>query len=248
MFLWLNLKNLEPNSSYNVWYSTSDLTVNWNVLNRDILYVSPSVSLVKPMFSTFVPFLEVLKLSRLTNAFLSRLFSVLPLPKVSTGGRPIYYVSSRRDVFTPMKLPKYTLPKVECLIHTCSMGTKNLPRTVLFPFWIITSIDVSFWQNPLFPEIWQALLRMLMPAGASRYYPKLAFSRASMTIKRFIQSSSPRSLKHAPGDPRAAWGRWNSLAASMWFCCLGPNDKLNLRLIRIFAVRRSCEEKQGGWE
>lgn len=33
-------------------------------------------------------------------------------PKVSTGGRPIYYVSSRRDLFTPMKLPKYTLPKV----------------------------------------------------------------------------------------------------------------------------------------
>ncbi|KTG35305.1 hypothetical protein cypCar_00002588, partial [Cyprinus carpio] len=32
--------------------------------------------------------------------------------QVSTGGRPIYYVSSRRDVFTPMKLPKYTLPKV----------------------------------------------------------------------------------------------------------------------------------------
>uniref|UniRef100_A0A8C1UAF1 VPS10 domain-containing receptor SorCS2 n=1 Tax=Cyprinus carpio TaxID=7962 RepID=A0A8C1UAF1_CYPCA len=33
--------------------------------------------------------------------------------QVSTGGRPIYYVSSRRDVFTPMKLPKYTLPKLQ---------------------------------------------------------------------------------------------------------------------------------------
>lgn len=32
--------------------------------------------------------------------------------KVSTAGRPIYYVSAKRDVFTPMKLPKYTLPKV----------------------------------------------------------------------------------------------------------------------------------------
>lgn len=32
--------------------------------------------------------------------------------KVSTAGRPIYYVSAKREVFTPMKLPKYTLPKV----------------------------------------------------------------------------------------------------------------------------------------
>ena len=32
--------------------------------------------------------------------------------KVSTAGRPIYYVSAKRDVFNPMKLPKYTLPKV----------------------------------------------------------------------------------------------------------------------------------------
>ncbi|TSK17889.1 VPS10 domain-containing receptor SorCS1 [Bagarius yarrelli] len=32
--------------------------------------------------------------------------------QVSTSGRPIYYVSSRRDLFTPMKLPKYTLPKI----------------------------------------------------------------------------------------------------------------------------------------
>lgn len=32
--------------------------------------------------------------------------------QVSTGGKPIYYVSAKRDVFTPMKLPKYTLPKV----------------------------------------------------------------------------------------------------------------------------------------
>nr|XP_055060541.1 VPS10 domain-containing receptor SorCS1 isoform X1 [Misgurnus anguillicaudatus] len=38
--------------------------------------------------------------------------------QVSTGGRPIYYVSSRRDVFTPMKLPKYTLPKVLHVIGT----------------------------------------------------------------------------------------------------------------------------------
>lgn len=32
--------------------------------------------------------------------------------KVSTAGKPIYYVSAKRDVFTPLKLPKYTLPKV----------------------------------------------------------------------------------------------------------------------------------------
>ncbi|KAA0721963.1 VPS10 domain-containing receptor [Triplophysa tibetana] len=38
--------------------------------------------------------------------------------QVSTGGRPIYYVSSRRDVFTPMKLPKYTLPKGLHVIST----------------------------------------------------------------------------------------------------------------------------------
>uniref|UniRef100_A0A8C2K313 VPS10 domain-containing receptor SorCS2 n=1 Tax=Cyprinus carpio TaxID=7962 RepID=A0A8C2K313_CYPCA len=38
--------------------------------------------------------------------------------QVSTGGRPIYYVSSRRDVFTPMKLPKYTLPKDLHVIST----------------------------------------------------------------------------------------------------------------------------------
>uniref|UniRef100_A0A8B9LDH9 VPS10 domain-containing receptor SorCS2 n=1 Tax=Astyanax mexicanus TaxID=7994 RepID=A0A8B9LDH9_ASTMX len=38
--------------------------------------------------------------------------------QVSTGGRPIYYVSSRRDLFTPMKLPKYTLPKDLHVIST----------------------------------------------------------------------------------------------------------------------------------
>lgn len=36
--------------------------------------------------------------------------------KVSTAGRPIYYVSAKRDVFTPMKLPKYTLPKVTSIL------------------------------------------------------------------------------------------------------------------------------------
>ncbi|XP_026160034.1 VPS10 domain-containing receptor SorCS1 isoform X2 [Mastacembelus armatus] len=36
--------------------------------------------------------------------------------QVSTAGRPIYYVSAKRDVFTPMKLPKYTLPKAPQLL------------------------------------------------------------------------------------------------------------------------------------
>ncbi|XP_041839240.1 VPS10 domain-containing receptor SorCS1 isoform X3 [Melanotaenia boesemani] len=38
--------------------------------------------------------------------------------QVSTAGRPIYYVSAKRDVFTPMKLPKYTLPKELHVIST----------------------------------------------------------------------------------------------------------------------------------
>ncbi|XP_077936797.1 VPS10 domain-containing receptor SorCS1 isoform X4 [Gasterosteus aculeatus] len=38
--------------------------------------------------------------------------------QVSTAGRPIYYVSAKRDVFTPMKLPKYTLPKDLHVIST----------------------------------------------------------------------------------------------------------------------------------
>ncbi|XP_026864207.2 VPS10 domain-containing receptor SorCS1 isoform X2 [Electrophorus electricus] len=38
--------------------------------------------------------------------------------QVSTGGRPVYYVSSKRDLFTPMKLPKYTLPKGLHVIST----------------------------------------------------------------------------------------------------------------------------------
>ncbi|XP_053184758.1 VPS10 domain-containing receptor SorCS1 [Scomber japonicus] len=38
--------------------------------------------------------------------------------QVSTAGRPIYYVSATRDVFTPMKLPKYTLPKDLHVIST----------------------------------------------------------------------------------------------------------------------------------
>uniref|UniRef100_A0A671V1G6 VPS10 domain-containing receptor SorCS2 n=1 Tax=Sparus aurata TaxID=8175 RepID=A0A671V1G6_SPAAU len=38
--------------------------------------------------------------------------------QVSTAGRPIYYVSAKRDVFTPMKLPKYTLPKNLHVIST----------------------------------------------------------------------------------------------------------------------------------
>lgn len=37
---------------------------------------------------------------------------MVSLLEVSTAGKPIYYVSAKRDVFTPMKLPKYTLPKV----------------------------------------------------------------------------------------------------------------------------------------
>ncbi|CAB1417050.1 unnamed protein product [Pleuronectes platessa] len=38
--------------------------------------------------------------------------------QVSTAGRPIYYVSAKRDVFNPMKLPKYTLPKDLHVIST----------------------------------------------------------------------------------------------------------------------------------
>ncbi|XP_032380284.1 VPS10 domain-containing receptor SorCS1 isoform X1 [Etheostoma spectabile] len=38
--------------------------------------------------------------------------------QVSAAGRPIYYVSAKRDVFTPMKLPKYTLPKDLHVIST----------------------------------------------------------------------------------------------------------------------------------
>ncbi|XP_016890793.1 VPS10 domain-containing receptor SorCS1 isoform X4 [Cynoglossus semilaevis] len=38
--------------------------------------------------------------------------------QVSTGGKPIYYVSAKRDVFTPMKLPKYTMPKDLHVIST----------------------------------------------------------------------------------------------------------------------------------
>uniref|UniRef100_A0A8C9TDU8 Sortilin related VPS10 domain containing receptor 1 n=1 Tax=Scleropages formosus TaxID=113540 RepID=A0A8C9TDU8_SCLFO len=38
--------------------------------------------------------------------------------QVSTGGRPVYYVSYKRDVFVPMKLPKYTLPKDLHVIST----------------------------------------------------------------------------------------------------------------------------------
>ncbi|KAM4612416.1 VPS10 domain-containing receptor SorCS1 [Polymixia lowei] len=38
--------------------------------------------------------------------------------QVSTSGRTIYYVSAKRDVFKPMKLPKYTLPKDLHVIST----------------------------------------------------------------------------------------------------------------------------------
>ncbi|XP_061628110.1 VPS10 domain-containing receptor SorCS1 isoform X1 [Phyllopteryx taeniolatus] len=38
--------------------------------------------------------------------------------QVSTTGKPIYYVSAKRDVFTPMKLPKYTFPKDLHVIST----------------------------------------------------------------------------------------------------------------------------------
>ncbi|XP_023654514.1 VPS10 domain-containing receptor SorCS1 [Paramormyrops kingsleyae] len=38
--------------------------------------------------------------------------------QVSTGGRPVYYVSYKRDVFVPMKLPKYALPKDLHVIST----------------------------------------------------------------------------------------------------------------------------------
>ncbi|XP_056265030.1 VPS10 domain-containing receptor SorCS1 [Pseudoliparis swirei] len=38
--------------------------------------------------------------------------------QVSAGGRPVYYVSAKRDVFIPMKLPKYTLPKDLHVIST----------------------------------------------------------------------------------------------------------------------------------
>lgn len=38
---------------------------------------------------------------------------------MSTAGKPIYYVSTKRDVFTPLKLPKYTLPKVYIDLMKC---------------------------------------------------------------------------------------------------------------------------------
>ncbi|XP_057699081.1 VPS10 domain-containing receptor SorCS1 isoform X2 [Corythoichthys intestinalis] len=38
--------------------------------------------------------------------------------QVSTTGKTIYYVSAKRDVFSPMKLPKYTLPKDLHVIST----------------------------------------------------------------------------------------------------------------------------------
>ncbi|XP_068178070.1 VPS10 domain-containing receptor SorCS1-like isoform X2 [Antennarius striatus] len=38
--------------------------------------------------------------------------------QVSTVGRPVYYVSAKRDVFTPMKFPKYALPKDLHVIST----------------------------------------------------------------------------------------------------------------------------------
>ncbi|KAJ8402772.1 hypothetical protein AAFF_G00364440 [Aldrovandia affinis] len=38
--------------------------------------------------------------------------------QVSTGGRPVYYVSYQQDAFTPMKLPKYTFPKGLHVIST----------------------------------------------------------------------------------------------------------------------------------
>ncbi|XP_066549190.1 VPS10 domain-containing receptor SorCS1 isoform X2 [Amia ocellicauda] len=38
--------------------------------------------------------------------------------QVSTGGRPVYYVSYKREAFAPMKLPKYTLPKDMHVIST----------------------------------------------------------------------------------------------------------------------------------
>ncbi|XP_036402233.1 VPS10 domain-containing receptor SorCS1-like isoform X1 [Megalops cyprinoides] len=38
--------------------------------------------------------------------------------QVSTGGRPVYYVSYKRDAFTPMRLPKYSFPKDLHVIST----------------------------------------------------------------------------------------------------------------------------------
>uniref|UniRef100_A0AAY4F0H1 PKD domain-containing protein n=1 Tax=Denticeps clupeoides TaxID=299321 RepID=A0AAY4F0H1_9TELE len=47
--------------------------------------------------------------------------------QVTTGGRTIYYVSSKRDVFTPMKLPKYTLPKD---LHVISTDEKRVVAAI----------------------------------------------------------------------------------------------------------------------
>ncbi|XP_062390087.1 VPS10 domain-containing receptor SorCS1-like [Sardina pilchardus] len=47
--------------------------------------------------------------------------------QVTTGGRTIYYVSSQRDVFTPMRLPKYTLPKD---LHVISTDEKRVVAAV----------------------------------------------------------------------------------------------------------------------
>ncbi|KAF7216645.1 transcript variant X4 [Nothobranchius furzeri] len=46
------------------------------------------------------------------------LLSEVRRTSVSTAGKPVYYVSAKRDVFTPMKLPKYTLPKELHVIST----------------------------------------------------------------------------------------------------------------------------------
>lgn len=128
---------------------------------------------------------------------------------MSTGGRPIYYVSSRRDVFTPMKLPKYTLPKVAAHSHLLDTKSESAmlwqsKQTLLFQTQIIVSLDVSLWsfkplQNQIFFSPASGRLLLLsewirgrrcycgpLPLRMLCYYSKLKICCAHMTIKHVL--------------------------------------------------------------
>ncbi len=92
----------------------------------------------------------------------------------------------------------------------------------------------------------QMLLRSLTSQDAVLLFKAWNLPALTWQLNMFNSSSSRRSFKHTPSNPCAVWGRWNSQTASMWFCCICPTDKLNLSLIRIFAVRWSCEQNKAG--
>lgn len=50
--------------------------------------------------------------SRACNCYSSSSYNCVFLVQLTSGGRPHYYVSYRRNAFAQMKLPKYALPKV----------------------------------------------------------------------------------------------------------------------------------------